>query len=102
MLGHLVNPILATTELPEAMPDPGDDLEGCLSVPGVVPDRAGAPVVVEATGYLSRCLQHATDHLVRRLYLQRLIGRNQRAARRMLETREWTVTGNSWLPALRS
>ena len=32
--GVIVNPVLETSERPETMPDPDDDLEGCLSVPG--------------------------------------------------------------------
>src|ERR1700749_1985432 len=32
--GVVVNPVLETSEIPETMPDPGDDDEGCLSVPG--------------------------------------------------------------------
>lgn len=109
--GHIVNPALETSELPETMPDPDDDLEGCLSVPGewfptgradwakvTGVDMHGAPVTVEGTGYLARCLQHETDHLAGRLYLTRLIGRNHRAARRMIRDRDWTRPGNSWLP----
>ena len=30
----VVNPVLETSEVPETMPDPEDDDEGCLSVPG--------------------------------------------------------------------
>ncbi|MFF3574641.1 peptide deformylase [Nocardia jiangxiensis] len=110
--GHVVNPVLETSELPETMPDPDDDLEGCLSVPGewfptgragwakvTGVDISGAPVEVEATtGLLARCLQHETDHLAGRLYLSRLIGRNQRAARKMIKQRGWTEPGGSWLP----
>ncbi|WP_405161315.1 peptide deformylase [Nocardia sp. NBC_01499] len=109
--GYVVNPILETSEIPETMPDPDDDLEGCLSVPGewyptgraqwsrvTGVDVSGRPVVVEATGYLARCLQHEADHLAGRLYLERLIGRNQRAARRMIKAREWIRPGRTWLP----
>ncbi|MEU6562339.1 peptide deformylase [Nocardia nova] len=109
--GHVVNPVLETSELPETMPDPEADLEGCLSVPGEwFPtgrgDRAtvtgvdvhGAPVTVEGTGYLARCLQHESDHLGGRLYLSRLIGRNHRAARRMIRDHGWSRPGLSWLP----
>ncbi len=92
------------------MPDP-DDLEGRLSVPGewfptgrahwaevTGVDLTGQPATVAATGYLARCLQHETDHLSGRLYLERLLGRNKRAARRMIKDRRWTRPGNSWLP----
>lgn len=60
--------------------------------------RTGRSVTVEATGYLARCLQHETDQLAGRLYLERLLGRNKRAARRMIKDRHWTQPGNSWLP----
>ncbi|MFE2960286.1 peptide deformylase [Nocardia tengchongensis] len=109
--GHLINPVLETSELPETMPDPDDDLEGCLSVPGewfpcgrarwakvTGVDVTGAPVTVEGTGYLARCLQHESDHLNGHLYLDRLIGRNQRAARKMIKARRWNAPGHSWLP----
>ena len=110
--GHVVNPVLETSALPETMPDP-DDLEGCLSVPdewfptgrahwaqvtGL--DRTGQPVTVVGTGYLARCLQHETDHLAGRLYLDRLIGRYRREARRMIKQQQWTGPGNSWRPGL--
>src|SRR6476620_10990943 len=32
--GVVVNPVLETSDVPETMPDPDDDDEGCLSVPG--------------------------------------------------------------------
>ena len=41
----------------------------------------GHEVVVTATGYLARCLQHETDHLDGYVYLDRLVGRYRRAAR---------------------
>lgn len=81
--GVVVNPTLV-------LPAPGernlaDYEEGCLSVPGqraslARPDLAvvhgfdvtGAPITVEGTGVLARCLQHETDHLEGRLYIDRL------------------------------
>nr|WP_296769706.1 peptide deformylase [Rhodococcus sp. (in: high G+C Gram-positive bacteria)] len=111
--GCVVNPVLETSELPETMPDPDDDIEGCLSVPGErFPtgradwarvsgvDVHGEPVVVEGRDYLARCLQHETDHLRGHLYLDRLVGRNQRAARKMIKRRQWTVAGNQWFPGV--
>ena len=32
--GVIVNPVLETSEVPETMPDPDNEDEGCLSVPG--------------------------------------------------------------------
>jgi peptide deformylase len=110
--GVVVNPVLETSAIPEGMPDPDDDLEGCLSVPGEVfptgradwarvtgVDPDGQPVVVEGTGFLARCLQHETDHLDGYLYLSRLVGRNAREAKRMLKRTGWGVPGLSWDPA---
>ncbi|MGH3623538.1 MAG: peptide deformylase [Sciscionella sp.] len=110
--GVVVNPTLFTSEVPESMPDPDDDFEGCLSVPGqTFPtgradwakvtgfDDDGEPIEVAGTGFFARCLQHETDHLNGLLYLSRLIGRNSRDAKRMLKRNGWGVPGLSWDPA---
>ncbi len=110
--GVVVNPVLETSELPAGMPDPDDDWEGCLSVPGEsFPtgraswaqvtgfDPGGAPLTVEGTGYLARCLQHETDHLDGILYLNRLVGRYSREARKMVRAQGWGVPGLTWDPA---
>ncbi|MFC3453318.1 peptide deformylase [Amycolatopsis speibonae] len=109
--GHIVNPVLRTSEIPETMPHPDDDLEGCLSVPGELfptgrarwaavdgVDEHGEPSTVEGTGYFARCLQHETDHLAGKLYLDRLVGRHARGAKRMLRRNGWTGPGHTWLP----
>ena len=59
--------------------------EGCLSLPGISAnvtrssevvveglDRLGKPRTIEAKGLLARILQHETDHLQGKLYLDRL------------------------------
>jgi peptide deformylase len=110
--GVVVNPTLETSEVPETMPDPDDDFEGCLSVPGEAypTGRAhwakvtgqgldGQPFEVEGTGFFARCLQHETDHLNGYLYTDRLIGRYKKEAKRMLRDNEWNVPGLSWDPA---
>jgi len=109
--GVVVNPKLETSEIPETMPDPDDDWEGCLSAPGesyptgrakwakvTGSDVDGNPIEVEGTGYFARCLQHETDHLDGYIYLDRLVGRHARAAKKMLKQNKWGVPGNSWLP----
>jgi peptide deformylase len=109
--GVVVNPVIETSARPEGMPDPEDDDEGCLSVPAeqfptgraewarvTGTDLDGAPVVVEGTGFLARCLQHETDHLDGLLYLDRLVGRNQRAARKAVKRNGWGVPGLAWDP----
>jgi peptide deformylase len=111
----VANPVLETSERPETMPDPDDDWEGCLSVPGegfptgraswakvTGVDAGGAPVTVEGTGLLARCLQHETDHLDGILYLNRLVGRHARAAKKMLKAQGWGVPGLFWDPATES
>ncbi|WP_156757520.1 peptide deformylase [Actinokineospora pegani] len=111
--GVVVNPVLTTSALPEGMPDPDDDFEGCLSVPGETyptgraswakvsgQDVTGAAVEVEGTGFFARCLQHETDHLDGHLYLSRLVGRHARSAKKMLKSNGWNVPGNSWNPAV--
>ena len=110
--GVVVNPVLETSPRPEGMPDPDDDLEGCLSVPGEsFPagraewakvtgfDEHGKPVEMEGRGFLARCFQHETDHLDGLLYLDRLVGRNARDAKRMLKRNNWGKPGNTWDPA---
>jgi peptide deformylase len=90
-VGHIVNPVVDR-------PGPGrvvldEAAEGCLSVPGPVKDvarpafarvrgvdRDGQPVVLEGEGYFARCLQHETDHLNGRLYIDQLAKRDRRAA----------------------
>lgn len=109
--GVVVNPKLETSAIPETMPDPDDDWEGCLSAPGesyptgraswakvTGSDVEGNPIEVEGTGYFARCLQHETDHLDGYIYLDRLVGRHARAAKKMLKSNKWGVPGLSWLP----
>ncbi|MUL66422.1 peptide deformylase [Mycobacterium sp. CBMA 234] len=109
--GVVVNPVLETSEIPETMPDPDYDDEGCLSVPGEsFPtgratwakvsglDADGNPVELEGTGLFARMLQHETGHLDGFLYLDCLIGRNKRDAKRMVKSNKWGVPGLSWMP----
>lgn len=113
--GVVVNPVLETSERPESMPDPDDDEEGCLSVPDesfptgradwarvTGTDLDGEPVDVDGRGFFARCLQHEVDHLDGTIYLDRLVGRNQRAARKMLKRNGWGAPGGSWDPAAES
>ncbi|MFD5077407.1 peptide deformylase [Streptomyces sp. NPDC058371] len=99
-VGHIVNPVLE--QLAPAGRRLLDDGEGCLSVPGAVmavprPDRAvvrgvdrdGNALVIEGTGYFARCLEHETDHVNGRVYLDRLSRRDRRdALRQMTDLRE--------------
>ncbi len=109
--GVVVNPVLETSEIPETMPDPDNDDEGCLSVPGesfpcgraswarvTGLDADGAAVTLEGHGLFARMLQHETGHLDGFLYVDKLIGRHARAARRAAKSHGWGVPGLSWTP----
>ncbi|MET9223138.1 peptide deformylase [Streptomyces sp. NPDC088197] len=88
-VGVVCNPVL--DELPADRRRLDDSNEGCLSVPGAYmelarPDYAvvrgqnakGEPIVVHGSGYFARCLQHETDHLYGRLYIDRLSKRDRK------------------------
>ena len=109
--GVVVNPVLETSEIPETMPDPDNDDEGCLSVPGesfpcgramwakvTGLDADGNPVTLEGNGLFARMLQHETGHLDGFLYVDKLIGRHARAAKKTVKKNGWGVPGLSWMP----
>ncbi|GLF94565.1 peptide deformylase [Streptomyces yaizuensis] len=93
--GYIINPVLA--ELPPERRVLDSSNEGCLSVPTAYaelarPDYAevsgvdldGNPVKLRGTGYFARCLQHETDHLYGRLYIDRLSKRDRKDALRQM------------------
>jgi peptide deformylase len=109
--GVVINPVLETSEIPETMPDPELDDEGCLSVPGesfpcgraewarvTGLDAEGKPVELEGTGLFARMLQHETGHLDGFLYVDKLLGRHARAAKKTVKKNGWGVPGLSWMP----
>ncbi|WP_055476500.1 peptide deformylase [Gordonia sp. HS-NH1] len=109
--GEVINPVLETSEIPETMPDPDDNDEGCLSVPGeqfptgradwarvTGVDRTGAEVAIEGTGFFARMLQHEVGHLDGFLYVDVLMGRNARAAKKAIKRNQWGVPGLTWTP----
>lgn len=74
--GVVMNAVLARSNTPQRMSDTELDIEGCLSVPGLMfPvvrsqwaeirgfDEHGQPVVVAGSGVFARMLQHEVDHL---------------------------------------
>ncbi|MEI2765655.1 MAG: peptide deformylase [Dermatophilaceae bacterium] len=110
--GVVVNPMLACSRIPEEPPD-DEDSEGCLSVPGAHyplrrADRAtvhgqdltGAPLSFTATGWFARCMQHETDHLNGKLYVDRLVPKYAKKARRAAKAQGWGAAGHSWLPGV--
>ncbi|MFY1670669.1 peptide deformylase [Plantactinospora sp. WMMB334] len=87
--GHLINPTL------ELSTEQQDDDEGCLSIPGLhfpTPrarhatahgfDQHGEPLTITGSDFLARALQHETDHLAGRLYVDTLRGETRRRALR--------------------
>ncbi len=109
--GEVVNPVLETSTVPETMPDPDDDDEGCLSVPGeqfptgraewarvTGTDAKGEPVDIEGKGFFARMLQHEVGHLDGFLYVDVLVGRNARAAKKAIKRAGWGQPGLSWVP----
>ncbi|MBY8874997.1 peptide deformylase [Micromonospora sp. PLK6-60] len=87
--GHVVNPRIELSE------ETQDDDEGCLSIPGLYfptrralhatvhgYDQHGQPLTVAGSGFLARALQHETDHLGGRLYVDTLRGDVRRRALR--------------------
>ncbi|WP_125615045.1 peptide deformylase [Specibacter cremeus] len=111
--GVLVNPSIIRGKISGANPDPDEESEGCLSVPGVdFPlkraewvrmrgfDGDGTPLDFEATGWFARCMQHEYDHLDGKLYVDRLNDRYARKARRVRKDRGWGVPGLSWMPGV--
>ena len=95
-VGHLINPRL------ELSADTQDGPEGCLSIPelsfdctralSVVAhgfDMYGEPVTIEGSDYLSRAIQHETDHLDGVLFIDRLDRTARKAAMRAIREAEW-------------
>lgn len=94
-VGVVCNPVL--DEVPADSRVLDDSNEGCLSVPTAYaalarPDYAvvrgqdaeGKPIAVRGTGYFARCLQHETDHLYGRLYIDRLSKRERKDVLRQM------------------
>lgn len=91
--------VVANPKLVELSEEKETAAEGCLSVVGrnyPTPrsrratvegqDQTGKPIRITGEGEVARCLQHETDHLVGRLYLDRLVGDVRRQARQEVET----------------
>jgi peptide deformylase len=111
--GVVVNPYLTSSKPPVEDPDPHEEVEGCLSVPGESfplkrGDRAtvtgfdvdGNELAFEATGWFARCMQHEYDHLNGFLYVDRLNDRWGRKARKAVRRQGWGKPGFSWTPGV--
>lgn len=111
--GCFVNPVVRAGKVPEGRPDPDLDNEGCLSVPGFhFPLRRAAEVRIDGLtdtgerqsldvdGFLARCMQHETDHLNGRLYVDRLDPAYSKKARKAIKREGWGRPGHSWTPGV--
>ena len=111
--GCIINPVLTLGKISTADPDPYEEEEGCLSFPGYgFPlkraewvtvnglDEHGNPVHFEATGWFARCMQHETDHLDGKLYVNRLNKKWTSKMKKVVKKEGWTVDGNSWMPGV--
>ena len=111
--GHVINPSVTTSRIPQERPDPEHETEGCLSVPGEAfplkrADRAhvvgvdvdGNRVEFDATGWFARCMQHEYDHLNGTLYVDRLDERQSKKARKAVRRNGWGKPGHTWMPGV--
>jgi peptide deformylase len=109
----VINPYVSPSRPAAGEPDPHDEAEGCLSVPGESfplrrGDRSsvtgynleGREVAFEATGWFARCMQHEYDHLNGFLYLDRLNERWSKKARKAVKRNGWGAPGGTWMPGV--
>lgn len=96
-IGYVLNPRLVETRGEKELTG-----EGCLSVPNLWHDTPrhpwarvegidldGQPVVLEGDGILAQALQHETDHLDGKLYLQRLEPAERKRAMALVRASDW-------------
>lgn len=111
--GVVINPYVTSTRPPDGDPDPHEEAEGCLSVPGESfplrrGERAslrgtgldGEELVYDASGWFARMFQHEYDHLNGFLYINRLGGRWARKAKKAVRSHGWGVPGLTWTPGV--
>ncbi|WP_271394294.1 peptide deformylase [Neomicrococcus lactis] len=111
--GVVVNPVLTLSKVSGASPDPDEEEEGCLSVPGLgFPlkraeysrvqgfDGNGNPVDFEATGWFARIMQHEFDHLNSTLYVDRLVSPWNRRWAKAKRNLGWGVPNKTWMPGV--
>ena len=97
VIGYVLIPVVV-----EVRGEPELIGEGCLSVPGLwheVPrhpyakvvgmDLDGNELVLEGEGLMAQALQHETDHLDGKLYLDRLPKDTRRIAMREIRESDW-------------
>ncbi|MGN6501947.1 MAG: peptide deformylase [Pseudolysinimonas sp.] len=100
VIGYVLNPVLEVSGEPELVD------EGCLSVPGFYfprlryphakvtgVDLTGTEVVLEGDGLMAQALQHETDHLDGKLYIEGLDPEIKREAMRAVRQADWFRAG---------
>ncbi|NNM44458.1 peptide deformylase [Knoellia koreensis] len=111
--GVVINPYVVASKPAVGDPDPAEESEGCLSVPGEsFPLRRGLEAHVtgldldgnelefDATGWFARCMQHEYDHLNGFLYVDRLGDRWSKKARKAVKRNGWGTPGHTWMPGV--
>ncbi len=96
-VGYIINP-----EIVELSGEPELVDEGCLSVPGLWfptmrypfarvtgTDLEGNTIELSGTGVMAQALQHETDHLDGKLYLDRLDKESRREAMKQVRESDW-------------
>ncbi|MEY4458513.1 MAG: hypothetical protein RIS25_1106 [Actinomycetota bacterium] len=97
VIGYVLNPVLVEVRGEPRLVD-----EGCLSVPGFTfprmrypfarvtgTDLNGQPVELSGEGLLAQALQHETDHLDGKLYIEGLEPETKREAMRHIRQATW-------------
>jgi peptide deformylase len=96
-VGYIINPVLEEVSGEPELVD-----EGCLSVPGFYFERLrypyarvsgtdldGNPVELSGTGLMAQALQHETDHLDGKLFIEGLEKERKREAMRQIRQSDW-------------
>ncbi|MCU1525542.1 MAG: def [Microbacteriaceae bacterium] len=96
-IGYIINPVVVELSGEPELMD-----EGCLSVPGFYfprlrypsarvtgEDLTGNPIELSGTGVMAQALQHETDHLDGKLYIDGLEKDVKREAMRLIRESDW-------------
>jgi peptide deformylase len=96
-IGYILNPVLVEVSGEPELVD-----EGCLSVPGFYFQRLrypfarvtgidldGNPVELSGSGLMAQALQHETDHLEGKLFIEGLDRDRKREAMRQIRESDW-------------
>ncbi|MDR2293610.1 MAG: peptide deformylase [Microbacterium sp.] len=111
--GEIINPELWMMPLEPGEPDPDEESEGCLSVPGerfalrrservrvTGTDLSGKPVSIDVSGWRARIMQHEFDHLDGVLYVDRIDDGDWKTVQKIAKKRGWGRTLTSWTPGV--